>query len=191
MLYLLASLLTIQSPQLSGVVPHATESYRSEDTLLETYNFKGTYPYLKEIQIGAHGRETLNLLGEFPVLKKVTVQGDFGSFMGRFTGTFSALEKVLLSFTSAKINLDLSGQWKKKCHFKIKATTGDIRLLLPSDVGVVVKVKTTTGLVEVIKDYKKSVLGWGKKEYYNEAFRKSKVTLILEVETTSGDVYIE
>lgn len=184
----LATLLAFQSMPLAGVIPNSTEAYRSKESKYKIYNFEGTYPNLKEVQIEVKGRETLNLEGTFPVLNLVEIKGDSANFEGRLTGNFSALKNAAFLFSNSTANLDFRGTWQQNCLIRIKSTSGDVHLQLPSNVGATVKVKISSGEVITANSISKSF--WGK-IYYNPAYGNSNVNLTIEIEEISGNVYLQ
>jgi hypothetical protein len=175
-------------PETTSFSHHEEKRYR-----VDTFDFSGEYPQLENIDIDARRKKRveLNLTGEYPLLEKINYEGSFGSLAGRLTGKFSSLSSVTISCSSAAMQLDFSGKWEKNCEITIRGSTGDILLVLPKDIGVLVKTKTSpTGKVQNLSLSKKG-WGWMNKTFVNEHYAVSPILLTINIEATKANVIIK
>lgn len=154
------------------------------------YTLSDTYEKLTEIKINTDIDEIsqLNLLGRFPVLRWVEVRGNSRSFRGEFVGAFPALNAINVYSTSGDCDLNLSGNWGRKVHVSVIGTSGKVFLQIPENIGVQVRVITTSGRIFNQSDLKSSWSFFGK-TFENASYNKTPI-LNITVEVTSGDVYL-
>ena len=105
---------------------------------------------------------------------------------GLLAGTLRAEPAdIEVESSSGKINIDLTGKWKKGGKAKFSASSGGMTIKVPNSVGVRVNTDTSSGLVKangfrIMDD-----------DYINDAYNKSDVALNIKAEVSSGSIKLE
>jgi hypothetical protein len=131
------------------------------------------------------GESTINLAGDHRQLKEISVDSSTGETTLNLTGQFDALDVLRVDGSVGQIAVDLRGRWGRDLDARIKTSTGEVKLLLPKDVGVEVIAKTSIGSIRAdgfVKDGK---------SYRNAACGTSPVTLRLSVTNSIGTIRLE
>lgn len=175
---------------LFAAIDPASRSFElREKRHVDLFDFAGDYPQLGKIDIDARKKMNVEMLltGTYPVLTKILYEGSFGELKADLTGHFPLLEEIALNCTSAAMTLDFRGKWTQNCDIVITGSTGDISLLLPTDVGVIVHTKTLTGRA-TSTTLKKKGMGLIHKTWLGPAYSTSPITLTFHIEATSGTI---
>ncbi len=192
---LFACFLLIFSPSLFALrIDPSSSTYESKEKKfrIDTFDFSGEYPNLENIDIDGRRKKRveMDLSGEYPLLEKINYEGSFGNLIGKLTGSFPKLALVNFLCSSATMQLDLDGEWKQDCEVNIRGSTGNIELILPKDVGVIVHTKTDA-LGKVLNSCLKKK-GWGflEKTYVNDLYSTAPVKLTINIEVTKAKIFI-
>ncbi|MCH9609658.1 MAG: hypothetical protein S4CHLAM45_00460 [Chlamydiales bacterium] len=186
-LFLSAPLLAIKADPDSTTFERRERNHR-----VDVYDFKGDYPHLEKIDIDGRRKKCveLHLTGTYPLLKRLSYEGGFGTLMGEITGDFPNLTHVEVLCGAADMDLDFTGTWHKSCTINIRGLTENIAIKLPDDVGLIIHTKTALkGKVISHKELKKK--GFFKRTYTNEIAETAPITLTLNIEATEGVILLE
>jgi hypothetical protein len=159
---------------------------------VEAYDFSGSYPQLENIAIDAtrQMRVTMDLSGDYPLLKKINYEGTFGSLVAKLTGHFPALEEISFRCSSTAMKLDLNAPWEKNCTIHLIGGRGDLELHLPKNVGIVIHTKVGVKGRVINKAFEKKGRGILKKTYINPAQENAPIQLTLNIEMGEGRVIL-
>jgi hypothetical protein len=94
------------------------------------------------------GETTLDLAGDHRQLSEIAVDTSTGETTLNLTGRFEALDALRVNGSIGQITVDLRGTWGRDLDGRIKSSTGEVKLLLPANVGVEVVAKTSIGSVK-------------------------------------------
>jgi hypothetical protein len=131
------------------------------------------------------GETLVELAGEHRQLTNVNIHSSTGEATVRMTGQFEELDLVRVDGSIGQITVDLCGQWGRNLDGRFKTSTGEIKLLLPSDVGIEVTAKTSIGSVTA-RGFTRDGKTWR-----NGAFGRTPVTLRLVASTSIGAIRLE
>lgn len=189
MKYLLV-LLFISSPLFALKIDPNSSSFemREKKERVDVFDFSGEYPQLEKIDIDGKKKRVVEFIldGSYPLLTQINYTGGFGSFKGDLTGSFPVLEKVTLACSKAVMEIDLQGQWSKKCEIYL-ASQGDLRVLLPKDIPLLIHTKCAPGGKVIPGELKRKSFGWLSKTYV----RGDEPLLIINCETKAGSIFLE
>ena len=159
---------------------------------VDAYDFSGSYPQLENIAIDASRqmRVTMDLSGEYPLLKKINYEGTFGSLVGTLTGHFPLLEEISFLCSSTAIKLNLKGTWEKNCTVNLIGGRGDVELILPKNVGVVINTKVGIKGRVINRAFEKKGRGILKKTYINPEQENAPIQLTFNIEMGEGRVIL-
>ena len=135
----------------------------------------------------AHGRGSghntwdLHLSNKVPLELKV----DQGAGRARLTLGGLSLSRLDVDLGAGETFVDLSGDWKNDLTAKIKGGVGKTTVRLPSDVGVRASARGGIGAINVHGLIKEGDV------YVNEAYKKSPITVTIEVEGGIGEINLE
>lgn len=193
-LLILILLLISATPLMAEKIDPNSSSFVTQEkkkVRVDTYDFDGIYPDLKDIDIdGSKKKEVLlNLPGEYPLLEKIHYKALFGNLGAKLTGHFPNLQSVEIESVTAYIVLDLRGHWERDCAIRVTGSEEDITIALPKDVGVVVYTESYGYKVQTA--LRKVGRGIFSKTFVNEVYGKSPVTLTVYVETTKGKIILQ
>lgn len=162
-------------------------------TRVDYFDFSGEYTNLKNIDIdGKRLKEVeMTLTGNYPLLEKIQFEGGLGSISAKLTGTFPELKEIDFLCNAASLELDLSGKWDKECHINLTGSSGILKITLPKDIGIIVSTKAA-GVGKVAKGPLKKK-GWGviSKNYVNELYEKTPITLHIDIVTKDGKIVFQ
>jgi len=133
------------------------------------------------------GDVSVDLSGDMPDLRRVSLDGSSGGLDLELGGKYQTYIQMDVQNSSGDVNLNLAGEWESALGANIMASSGDVSIRLPQDVGVRVRVRTRSGDVNApgmkldSKDDDGAV-------YVNDEFRRSLITLQIDVEVSSGDI---
>lgn len=178
----------VPHPSEKGVDKSITSFGMKQKPRIDLFDFSGEYVNLQDIDIDGKRLKEVEMLltGTYPVLKSISFDGGLGSVDANLTGEFPVLEKINFVCNAAALKLDLTGQWKQDCSINIDSLCGEVNLILPKDVGVVVYSKN--GLWRLHKGELKKK-GWLKnKHYFNELYEKAPITLHINIVAKEGHV---
>lgn len=159
---------------------------------VDVYDFSGSYPQLENIAIDASRqmRVSMDLSGDYPLLKKISYEGTFGSFVGKLTGHFPALEEIYFRCSSTAAKIDLNAPWEKNCVIHLMGGRGDLELNLPKNVGIVINTKVGVKGRVINKAFEKKGRGILKKTYFNPEQENAPIQLTLNIEMGEGRVIL-
>jgi len=83
---------------------------------------------------------------------------------------------------ASNLTLDFDGPWKNDLNASIEAGVGELTIVLPRDVGTIVKVSQGAGSTEVGKGLKTEG-----NEYTNDAYGKTDTTLRINIQSGAGN----
>ena len=126
-----------------------------------------------------------DLSGVEPALAQVKIASGDGDVDLAMQGTYETYIELDVENGKGDVSVDLRGQWHGTLGAHISNGSGYTRLHLPSDVGVRVRVKTSSG--DINAGGMKLESEDGGSLYVNDAFGNSPVTLQIDLETSSGD----
>lgn len=133
------------------------------------------------------GGVSADLSGDKPSLERVKIDGSSGDIDLNMRGTYEQYVQMDISNSSGKVSADLRGQWHNALGASIVTSSGGVRLQLPEDVGVRIRVKVSSGHINA-DGMKLDSEDQDGSLYVNNAFGNSPVTLQINVEASSGDV---
>ncbi len=133
------------------------------------------------------GDINVDLSGELPALRRVNLDSSSGDVDLLLKGRYGTYIELDVENSSGDVNVDLLGQWESTLGANISTSSGDVTLRLPADVGVRVRTRTRSGDVSARGMTLDSEDGDGA-VYVNGAFRKTLITLQIDVEVSSGDI---
>ena len=128
------------------------------------------------------GSLSADLSGKMPSLRTVQAHVSSGNMTLSMRGEYSSPIKLDAGGSSGNATIDLSGEWKADLEAEIKVSSGNITLRLPRDAGVYVEAKTSSGSIDA------SGMKLKGDAYVNDAYRTSKITLRINVKTSSGNI---
>jgi hypothetical protein len=163
-----------------------------ETVRVDRYEFPGTYDKLENIDIDASRkmRVELDLSGAYPLLKKINYFGTFGTVNGKLTGAFPQLDLIDFHASNTQMKLDLNGKWEKNCTINLKGGRGQIELILPKDIALVVNTKVGLKGRVINHSLKKKGKGILKKTYINPEALSSPIELTLNIEVSEGKIIL-
>ncbi len=195
--FLFLSVLYFDLSAAEGVIDHSARTFEIREKKRERvdlFDFSGAFVNLEKIDIDARRKKNVELLvtGDFPLLEKISYEGTFGLLKGSLTGNFSLLEEVSILCTNCAMELDLKGHWEKSCEIVIRGGKENITLLLPEEVGIIVKTKTAPkGKVILSSDLKKKGFGIWKKKYMNPLAETAPIVLTISIESSEGAILLK
>jgi len=133
------------------------------------------------------GDVSADLSGDKPSLERVKIDGSSGDIDLNMRGTYEQYMQMDISNSSGKVSADLRGQWHNALSASIVNSSGEVRLHLPEDVGVRVRVRVSSGHINA-DGMKLDSEDRDGSLYVNDAFGNSPITLQVDVEASSGDV---
>lgn len=138
-------------------------------------------PMELNVKLGA-GKSNLKLSSLS--LTKLDIEMGAGDVKADLSGSQS-LTEFNMKMGAGDAEVDLSGDWKYDLDANLKGGVGNATLLLPKDVGVYVDVKGGLGEINT------SGLIRDGSTYVNEAYGKSKVTLLIDIKGGVGEINLE
>jgi Putative adhesin len=155
------------------------------------FNLAGKFPVLRTINIsGGSGALTCQLGGMFSILRTVNISSTSGSLVGNFTGMFPLLNDINMSTSSGQMNLDFRGSWEKSCSISLESSSGRITVALPNYAKVVVKTSTSSGQVHVPSNLFLLEVNGKEKTYTNNYDPDLHPVMYLDIQTSSGSIYL-
>ena len=170
--------LVVQHPDVEGLTSlWDLTDYRYEWDL----RLNNDVPMDMSIEMGA-GEIDLQLAG----LSLNTLEVKVGAGVGTIDLTGApSLATLDVDIGAGDVTVDLTGDWAHDLDAKIKCGTGRATLRLPEDVGVCVSVERGLGKVNA------SGLSRDGKDYVNDAYGTSEMTLRIDVEAGIGVIDLE
>jgi hypothetical protein len=146
-------------------------------------NLVGDQPSLKEIEMdGSSGDISLDLSGDYPSLSTMEIESSSGDIDAYLAGNYSSLSHVKIDTSSGDAFVDLAGTWNRNAQVEMDASSGDITLRLPRDIGVYVNAHSSSG------DIRASGFRLEGRDYVNDAYGESEVTLNVKASSSSGNI---
>ncbi len=143
----------------------------------------GTQTLLKSVVMkSSSGSIGLNLDGSFPLLDSVGLTESSGNVHVTLNGDFATLASLQLKNSSGNTVIDVSGNLTHDLTSTVKTSSGNVTVNLPSNVGVRVTAKVSSGNVTA------SGLHLENGAYVNDAYGSSAVTLSFDIQVSSGNV---
>ncbi len=175
----------------SGNLLDAEFTYNIEDWKPEvTYDVTGSRGVLNVRQPGVNVEgipdNNVDYSWDLQLSDNVPMDMDVDLGVGKSTLNLSGLQLQSLNMRTGvgETTVDLSGNWDESFNVNIDAGIGKLTLLVPQEVGVVVKVSTGLGDQNVF-----GLIQQGD-EYVNDAYGNSDVTLTITLNGGIGDVEI-
>lgn len=138
---------------------------------------------LKTLDIDtSSGDVKANLVGDQPSLKEIEMDGSSGDIDAYLAGNYSSLSHVKIDTSSGDAFVDLAGTWNRDTQVEMDASSGDITLRLPRDIGVYVDAHSSSG------DIRASGFRLEGRDYVNDAYGESEVTLNVKASSSSGNI---
>jgi len=100
-------------------------------------------------------------------------------------GNYSSLSNVDIDLSSGNAFIDLSGNWERDAQVELAASSGQITLRLPQDVGVYVDAHTSSGNI------KANGFRLDGDNYFNDAYGESNVTIHVKATVSSGNIELQ
>jgi DUF4097 and DUF4098 domain-containing protein YvlB len=146
----------------------------------------GRYEVLEQVVLDiASGRVEARLSGNFPKLETVEAGSASGRTRIDLTGACPALRRVEVGSASGNIELDLRGNFARDdLGVRIQAASGNITVMVPSDIGVSLSARKVSGNVRA--DGFNHVDG----RLANQAFGTSTATIWLNIQVASGNINV-
>lgn len=164
--------------KLTGRLSSAGAFLHMSDIDLESLDFDVTSGTLKA-----------DVSGDKKSLKSVKTNVTSGNTSLKITGAYSQPVDAIVKSTSGDIEVYLTGSWEGNLDMAVETTSGDITILLPDDVGVYVTADVTSG--DVKADDLNMREDGEEKIYSNDAYKKTDITLFVDVRATSGDITLQ
>jgi hypothetical protein len=133
------------------------------------------------------GDISADLSGDLPDLRRVSIDGSSGNVDLDMKGRYQTYIQLDIENSSGDVNVDLLGQWESTLGANIHTSSGDITIRVPADVGVRVRARTRSGEINAPGMKVDSEDGEGT-VYVNGEFRRSVITLQIDVDVSSGDI---
>jgi hypothetical protein len=146
-----------------------------------------TLPVTSLIVDNSSGNVITDLSGNKPDLTRVKIDGSSGNIDLSMNGIYEKYVQLDIQNSSGRISADLRGQWHNTLAASITNSSGGVTVHLPGDVGVRVRVKTSSGYINS-DGMKLESQEQGASLYVNSASGNSPITLQIDVETSSGDI---
>jgi hypothetical protein len=145
---------------------------------------------LRSLDLNASsGRISADLSGDMPELRRVSIDGSSGAIRLDLKGKYLTYIQLDVENSSGDVSVDLIGEWESPLGASIKNSSGDVTIRLPREVGVRVRARTRSGDINAPGMTIDSEDGDGA-VYVNESFRRSLITLQIDVEVSSGDIVL-
>jgi hypothetical protein len=145
---------------------------------------------LRSLDLNASsGRISADLSGDMPELRRVSIDGSSGDIRLDLKGKYLTYIQLDVENSSGDVSVDLIGEWESPLGASIKNSSGDVTIRLPREVGVRVRARTRSGDINAPGMTIDSEDGDGA-VYVNESFRRSLITLQIDVEVSSGDIVL-
>lgn len=124
--------------------PNASSYGHREKKRVETFDFRGEYPHLTDVDIDAKRKKDVEVIlnGSYPMLEKINFEGGFGTISGDLSGAFPKLKEITITCTEAKLDLNLQAKFEEECTISIVGK-GDMEIILPQEVGLFVTVSAS------------------------------------------------
>ncbi|OFW70358.1 MAG: hypothetical protein A2V52_05650 [Actinobacteria bacterium RBG_19FT_COMBO_54_7] len=129
----------------------------------------------------------VDISGHKPFLERVKIDASSGDVNLNMRGIYEQYVQLDIATSSGEISADLRGQWQTSLSAGMDNSSGGIRLHLPRDVGVRVRIQSSSGDISADGMKLESEDRDGSL-YVNDAFGSSPVTLQIDIESSSGDV---
>jgi len=114
-----------------------------------------------------------------------SISTDISVFLGAGSGNLRLngmnLENVQVEMGAAKLDMDLSGDWKKDVIVNVEGGVGNANIILPKNIAVVVKVTNSIGNISA------DGFRLSGDSYVNEAYGKSDITMRVEIKSGIGE----
>jgi hypothetical protein len=143
---------------------------------------------LRSLNVDASsGDVSVDLSGDMPDLRRVSIDASSGDVGLDLKGKYLTYIQMDVENSSGDVDVSLLGEWESTLGATITSSSGDVTLHLPEGVGVRVRARTRSGDVNApgmtidSRDKDGAV-------YVNDAFRRSLITLQIDVEVSSGDI---
>jgi hypothetical protein len=153
------------------------DDYRNEWEL----QFADDVPMEMRVELGA-GRSDLTL-GSL-ALSKIDVDAGAGEVNLNLSDS-QTLQELEFNVGAGEVIMDFTGNWKTDLSAKIDGGVGELSLLFPQDVGVIVIVDSGIG------EIKTSGLTKAGDTYINDAYGESDITLEIDVDAGIGQINLE
>jgi Domain of unknown function (DUF4190)/Toastrack DUF4097 len=147
----------------------------------------GTLPVTSLVIKTSSGDVNADLSGNQAALDRVRIDGSSGDINLDMSGAYETYIQMDIKNSSGHVSADLRGQWHNTLAGGITNSSGGVELHLPSDVGVRVRVATSSGDIDA-DGMKLESSDQSGSLYVNGAFGTSPITLQIDVQTSSGDV---
>ena len=145
---------------------------------------------LRSLDVNASsGDIAADLSGNLPELRRISIDGSSGDIDLDLQGKYQTYIQLDIENSSGDIGVNLVGQWESTLGANIQNSSGDVTIHVPKDVGVRVRVRTRSGDINAPGMKMDSQDGDGA-VYVNESFRRSLITLQIDVEVSSGDIIL-
>ncbi len=149
------------------------------------FDASGDFPVLQKLSYrSSSGDIKLNLGGSFDTLERVDLNHSSGDIKAKLDGTFQNPMTLYVRNASGDCYVDLRGTWEADADVTIKQTSGDVTLRLPSNVGVKVTAKTTSG------DVSGKGMSRQDKAWVNDVYGDTDVKLMINITSVSGDIQL-
>ena len=153
--------------------------YMDETLLVQQPNIKGASDWWEFVNY--RNSWNLSLNDEVPM----DLHMDIGGGSGNLQLAGLSLTALDIDFGAGEFTIDLDKNWTNDLHVIINAGAADVRLRLPTDVGVRVEVEEGARLVQF------TGLTKDENAYINAAYGVSDVTLQIEMTVGFGQIYLE
>ena len=131
----------------------------------------------------AVGSAQISINGVQPDLTSVGLNSTSGDLQLQMKGDYAQRRAVNVSSISGSISADLSGQSAADVTGSFISATGSITIVVPSSIGVVIEVATTSGTIDA-----GGLTERAPGTFVNATAGSSPVTMSLNVRTTSGAI---
>jgi len=154
-------------------------------------SFKLSSPSFLALDIDSGSGEVYaDLSGDMSSLSRVKVNQDSGDVTLDMKGKYTSYTRLDVENSGGDVDVDLLGTWESGLGGEILNSSGDVSLRLPQDVGVKVRAKVYSGVIEAPKLERESEDGEGI-TYVNSAWGESIITLYFEIEVHKGDLVLQ
>lgn len=171
------------------IEPTLTEFENIQTREAESFRFDGNLPKLFKVNYAVPSRgAAFHFGGKLPQLSTINLRGNSGPLTVTLNGEMPILSHSEFSSTSGDITIDLQSPLANPSRIIVKATSGNIHITLSPQVFAHVDIRTSSGKINV-RGLQKSIWDWFHQSYNSCKYSDSNC-INIEVETTSGDVFI-
>lgn len=135
----------------------------------------------------ASGGVKISLGGDQNQATRIAVESASGRISLKLNGAYRSLAVLEARSASGQVEIDLGGTFGRSLEARIDSVSGRARVMIPTDVGVVIQTSTISGRVNWQTTAPAQP---GGRAYMNAAYQSAPVKLDLRIATISGGITV-